>query len=224
MLQSQNYNVTINGITPLIMHNDNLSWSDSMKEWGKDPNNKKISVAGDDRFPAWRWMGYLYWNNGEVCIPADNIMTMLREGGAKCPTGKRGATFKRQTQSGIIVNEAGWTLETHNGVITKEQVESLINNPSMEEQEKVAKELGFMLFIKRAKIGQNKHVRVRPRFDSWSAQGSILVLDETITEEILNTILTLSGQLCGLCDWRPSSPKAPGSFGKFEVKIEKERG
>ena len=39
-----------------------------------------------------------------------------------------------------------------------------------------AAEHGFMLYVKGAKIGQSKHVRVRPRFDRWSATGTINVI------------------------------------------------
>ena len=51
------YSVTLVGETPLLMHQDNLAWEDAMMQWRKDPANKKVSVAGDDRSPAFRWIG-----------------------------------------------------------------------------------------------------------------------------------------------------------------------
>lgn len=89
----QTYKVTIRGETPLLMHHDNLKWVETMKLWELDPANKPISVKGDDRSPAWRWIGNLYVENGAVVIPADNLMTVLREGGARTPTGSVGPGF-----------------------------------------------------------------------------------------------------------------------------------
>jgi len=213
------YSVEMTGVTPVIFHNDNLSWSEQIKKWCDDPNNKKFSVAGDDRTPAWRWIGYSYFDKGVMCVPADNLMTLLREGGAKCPTGKKGATYKRQTQSGLVVNEVAWPLIGPKGTVLQSDVETLVGNNDFPDHEKFADDHGFFLFVKRAKIGTAKHVRVRPRFDSWSASGTITVLDETITKDVLTNILTQAGIYCGLGDWRPSSPKSPGAFGKFSVKV-----
>jgi hypothetical protein len=48
----------------------------------------------------------------------------------------------------------------------------------------------------------------------------LTVLDEQITKDVLRNILVHAGAYAGLCDWRPSSPMAPGSFGKFTVQLE----
>jgi hypothetical protein len=190
-----------------------------MKAWAKDPANAKGSVAGDDRSPAWRWIGNLYVDGGLIVIPADNLMTVLREGGAKCPTGKKGATFKRQTQSGLVVNEAAWPILVNGKAIPYDGIKALINNTDFAQHEATATAAGFSLFVKRAKIGQAKHVRVRPRFDVWAISGSITVFDEMITQDVLQNILSFAGTYAGLGDWRPSSPKSPGPFGKFTAQV-----
>lgn len=218
-MYSRTYAVELTGATPLLMHNDNLSWADSMSKWGKDPASRKNSIAGDDRSPAWRWIGSLYVENKEVCIPSDNLMTMLREGGARCPTGKKGGTYKRQTQSGIVVNEPAWPIVGAKGRIPIAGIEKLIENAEFSEHEAVALGLGFSLFVKRAKIGNSKHVRVRPRFDVWSCAGTLTVFDDTITDDVIANIVTFAGIYGGLCDWRPSSPKSPGSWGKFTATV-----
>jgi len=84
-----------------------------------------------------------------------------------------------------------------------------------------ANELGIELFVKSVRIGQSKNIRVRPRFKNWKAKGSITVLDDTITIDLLKRFLECSGMLCGLCDWRPSSPRSPGPFGKFVATVTK---
>lgn len=218
-MNARRYEVTIKGVSPLLMHNDNLQWSDVMDQWKKDPANKKDGKAGDDRSPAWRWIGNLYTDSGMVCIPSDNLMTMLREGGARCPTGKGQKTFKAQTQSGIVVDQIAWPIVGPMGPIKYGPITELINNADFQKHELTAEALGFNLFVKRAKIGMAKHIRVRPRFDEWQATGTLTVFDDQITTDVLCDIITVAGAYCGLGDWRPSSPKSPGSFGKFTAEV-----
>lgn len=215
------YAVRLTGETPLLMHNDNLEWSDAMDQWRLDPGNKKNSKAGDDRTPAWRWIGNLYINDGKVVMPSDNLMTTLREGGTKCPTGKGQQTFKAMTQSGIIVDDIAWPIIVDGKEIPYDPIKELIENSDFEKHKESVEKLGFELFVKRAKIGQNKHVRVRPRFDVWSCGGTVTVLEDKITDDVFHNILTFAGAYSGLGDWRPSSPKSPGRFGKFTAEIER---
>lgn len=218
MLNRQ-YRVTMTGITPLILHNDNLDWADYMKKWSKDPTNKAASVAGDDRSPAFRWLGALYSDSGLIVIPSDNLMTVLREGGKRCPTGKGQATFKAQSQSGIVVNEPSWPLLVRGKAISMDHITPLRDEPDFDAHKTTVEALGFSLFVKRAKVGMTKHVRVRPRFDDWSATGTMTVFDDMITTDVLTNILTFAGAYAGLGDWRPSAPKAPGPWGKFTVVV-----
>ena len=89
-----------------------------------------------------------------------------------------------------------------------------------EEHAKIAEKLGFTLFVKRARVGTSKHVRVRPRFANWTASGTITVFDDQLKTDVLKNILTHAGFYCGLCDWRPGSPSAPGQFGRFSAELE----
>jgi hypothetical protein len=202
------------------MHADNLEWVEMMQAWEKDPANQGGSIKGDDRSPAFRWLGCLYTDRGKVAIPADNLMTLLREGGARCPTGKGKSTFKSLSQSGLIVDQISWPLLVNGKEIPTAPLDRLREEADFKVHEEVCKSLGFELFVKRAKIGQSKHVRVRPRFENWSCSGTITVIEDQITEFVLSNILTFAGRYSGLGDWRPSSPKSPGSWGKFTAVIE----
>lgn len=218
-MNAKTYLVSIQGATPLLFHYDNIQWAAKMAEWSSDPANKAKSVAGDDRSPAFRWIGCMYHDQGKVVLPSDNLMTMLREGGARCPTGKRGATFKRQTQSGMVVDAAGWPMVVAGKTIDFDPIAELIAEPDFAKHETFVRGLGFELFVKRARVGNSKHVRVRPRFNNWSAEGTVTVFDETITERVLTDIVMHGGMYAGLGDWRPSSPRSPGPFGKFTAKV-----
>jgi hypothetical protein len=218
----ERYQITLKGLTPLLMHNDNLTFSEKVKAWQQAPENKQLSVSGDDRTPAWVWIGYLYHDGRNVGVNSDNIMTMLREGGAKV-INKGKETYKKQTQSGIMLDQQQFDLYVGGQLIGIESIKPLIGNTNFNEHLDLAESLGFELLVKRAKIGKAKHVRVRPMFREWEVRGSLTVLDSELsglTQPILETILSQSGALCGLCDWRPSSPSS-GTFGKFKPTIER---
>lgn len=215
------YDIVLTGQSPLLMHKDNISFSERIKKWQKAPENKALSVAGDDRSPPWIWVGYCYTDGHVLGIDADNIMTMLREGGAKVATGQKQGTYKKQTQSGLLLDQPLWPLFIGGKTISVDPIEKLIGNLDFTEHMDCAAKLGFELLVKRARVGAGKHVRVRPMFREWVARGSLTVLDEEIsgiTEHVLVTILKQAGALCGLGDWRPSSP-ASGVFGRFTSTV-----
>jgi len=220
------YQITLKGLTPILMHNDNLAFAEKIAAWQRSPENKGLSVAGDDRSPPWTWIGYLYHDGKHIGINADNIMTMLREGGAQVRTGKKQETYKKHTQSGLMLDEQQLALYVGNGdgkQINMDDIRTLIGQTDFNEHLEVAERLGFELSVKRARIGRSKHVRVRPMFRNWIAIGTLTIFDAEIsglTKEILTMILQQAGALCGLCDWRPSSNKS-GVFGKFDAIVEK---
>lgn len=203
-----------------MLHNaDDFRWQEKVKAWQKHPDNKKITVAGDDRSPAFTWLGKLYHDGEMVTVPSDNVMTMFREGGAGViVSGKK--TFKAQTQSGIIPLSPEWTLYANNEIIPVEDILKLEEDPDFDNHIKAVNKHGFDLFIKRAKIGRAKHIRVRPIFYDWRLEGEIIIIDEMITDEVLGYILDIGGSQKGLCDWRPSSP-TPGRFGTFIATFER---
>ena len=229
---SKKYDVEFIGTTPLLMHMDNIEFSEKVAKWRKDPANKKISVAGDDRSPAWTWIGYTYCDKlyKYLNIPSDNIMTMLREAGARISTGKGKSTYKSITQYGLQVLDLGFNFYNRGQQVDRGWIHKLEDSLDFEEHQQTVEEHGFELFLKRAKIGIGarapKHVRVRPMFTDWSAKGVIHVLDEStsgLTKEMLTSILTIAGEQIGLCDWRPSSPNS-GSYGTFEVQVAPHKG
>jgi len=220
----EQYKITLKGLTPILMHQDNIAFSEKIQAWQRAPENKQYSVAGDDRSPAWTWIGYLYHDGRIVGIPSDNLMTMLREGGTKVPTGKGKETYKKQTQAGIMIDQQQWELYVGDKTISVDPFYELIGNNTFTDHLDLAEQYGFELNVKRAKIGSNKHIRVRPMFRNWVAQGSLTVIDRDvsgITEDVLQLIMNQAGAMCGIGDWRPNSPKSSGTFGKFEPVIEK---
>lgn len=189
------YQVELKGMTQLIMHWDNIEWADRMDEWRKDPANKASSKAGDDRTPPFRWLGSLY-NDGEVvAIPYDNLGRCMMEGGAMVPTGKGQKTFKAQTQSGMRVSDAYAPLIVNGGHIQMADVLELEAETDFSKHMRKVRDLGFSLLVKRARIGQSKHIRVRPIFQDWALSFGVDVWDDAITEEVLSTDHRIRGPL-----------------------------
>lgn len=217
----EKYRITITGISDLLMHKDNIVWSESVRKWQKDPRNKSISVAGDDRSPAWTWMGYTYNQNGLICIESDNLMSMFRDAGKKIPGEKKNSSLKAITQSGIIVDQVAWPLLVNGKCVKWTEFDDLEGNNDFSEHEERAHKYGFKLFVKRAKVGQQKHIRVRPRFENWCATGTMTVTDKSLNKQAIEQILAVGGARVGLGDWRPGAPSAPGPFGKFSSLVEK---
>lgn len=219
-MTTRTYQVEITGVRPMLMHWDNIEWSDQMDEWKLSPENKKLGKAGDDRSPAHRWIGSLYHDFEHVVIPSDNISRCLMEGGAMVPVpgGKHGKTFKSQSQSGMMIGEESWQLLVKGKPIPVKRILDLVKEDDFKKHKTVCASLGFALFVKRAKIGMAKHIRVRPRFDNWSATGTIIVHDDQITESALFDIARYGGQYKGLGDWRPGG-KTPGPHGMFTATV-----
>ena len=144
----------------------------------------------------------------------------MMEGGGMVlvPGGKSGKTFRAQTQSGLMSTSPHWLLSGEKGPIKVKDVNALMKNDKFDEHRPAVNKLGFDLLVKRAKVGMSKHIRVRPMLRTWAVSGELIVTDEQITDEVLNSILAYAGTYKGLCDWRPGS-KTPGSFGTFKAKV-----
>jgi hypothetical protein len=177
---------------------------------------ESISKAGDDRTPAWLWQGYLYKDENNVAMPYENIMTCIRQASAQMIL-KGNKTYKEISQSGLSPLGEFAQFFCDGKQIDVVKVDKLRDLP-FEEQMDGARKLGFQLWLKRARIGQAKHIRVRPRFNKWSVKGELSILrDDILTKDVLNQIFDIAGRT-GLGDWRPGC-KTPGSYGMFKSTL-----
>ena len=207
----------LTGQTPLLFHADDVEASDSLSEWRKAPENKNLSVAGDDRSPAWTWQTYMYSDGTNVAWPSQNIMVGLRSAGAQI-TLKKQKTYKEISQSGLVIESEFCDFLCDGKQLGMEQITDL-RDMTFKEQADAVQDLGFRLFVKRARVGQAKHVRVRARFDNWTIRGTISVVAPEITYEALTTLFEIAGR-GGQGDWRPNC-KTPGPFGMFQAELKK---
>lgn len=212
------YEFELSGVSSLLVHADNVLAADDLGRWRKDPANKSVSVAGDDRSPAWTWMTYLYSDGEHLCMPADAIMVSLRFAGAKM-TMKKQESFKAATQSGIVIDQEHLPILAAGKPVAASAIAKL-KQLAFDEQAAAVEKLGFRLDIRRAVVGTSKHVRVRPRFDSWALRGTLEVNEPAITPEVLAQLFEIAGSRSGIGDWRPSAKKS-GPFGRFATKLKR---
>lgn len=213
---------TLTGRTPLLMHADNVEWSDYLKEWRMQPENKKKSVPGDDRSPGFTWIGYLYHDGENVVMPTLNLMGCLRRAGASVPSGHKQKTLKEASQTDIFFDETD--LEFHGGnekasPIPYEPIFKLRSEAEYKKCLVTVEKLGFKIDMRRVPVGTSKHVRTRPRFDTWRVRGQLTLADDSvITFDRLKLLFDYAGRV-GLGDWRPGS-RTPGNFGMYTAKLE----
>jgi hypothetical protein len=223
MTTMRKFDVKLTGKSPLLLHWDNISWADAIKRWRDNPDNKSAKVPGDDRWPAFTWVGATYRTaeDGVVCVPVDNLMRSVMEGAVQVPVpgGRSGKTFKQQSQSGLLPDAAAWPILIDGEPVPFAPIWAARNELDFEKHEALARSLGFGLDVRRARVGAAKHVRVRPRLDRWACGGTVTVWDDAITLPVLRDFFRLAGDYKGLGDWRPSSPKSPGPFGRFAAEV-----
>lgn len=213
------FEFTLTGTRAMLMHFDDVEWADEISEWRLDPNNtkQKGEKSGDDRRPAHTWIGYLYHDTKNVVVPSANLTSCLKKAGARVPMARQ-KTFKELAVSGIFLEDEFLRFTNAGKVIPVAPIHALAENRNFKEHVAAAKQMGFKLDVRRAAVGASKHVRVRPRFESWAVSGTLEVTAAEITADVLQSIFEQAGRV-GLGDWRPGSPKSPGPFGMFEAKV-----
>lgn len=212
------YAFTLTGRMPILFHADDVEAADELMKWRKSAENKSVSVPGDDRSPPWTWQTYLYHDGEHVAIPQENIMAALGKAGAAIPKAKGRGSFKAESQSGLVILSEFCEFRSNGKQVPMSAITAL-SGLTFAEQAAGGKKLGFELLVKRATVGQAKHVRVRAKFRAWTIHGTIEVLDPIIDASTLAEMFDIAGRKVGLLDWRPGSPKKPGPYGTFRPEV-----
>jgi hypothetical protein len=213
------YTFKLNGITPIILHNNNIEERDRIESIRK---RMKGGKPGDDRSPAESWKSYLYLSDdtGNVCIPAENLLACLLGGGSKVKVGGK-ETLKTHSQR-IGFDRLDYDLLVNDKAISNERIAEI--SGEFGEHAVAARALGFRLHVKPCSVGTSKHIRVRPLFTNWSVNGKIEIENDDVNVlglTPLRDLFTACGRLVGIGDWRPGAPKKPGQYGRFTAEIER---
>ncbi len=213
------YKFDIKGITPLLMHNNNIEERDAIEALRK---RMKGGKPGDDRSPAESWKSYIYVSDetGNICLPSENLLSCLLGGGVKVKVGGK-ETLKTHSQR-VAFDRLDYDLLSNGKPITKKSIDAI--NGEFGEHAVAARKLGFRLQVKPVTVGTSKHIRVRPQFTDWGLSGTFSIEQEDSTVlgiTPLRDLFNACGRLVGLCDWRPGSPKRPGQYGRFTATVER---
>lgn len=211
------YSFSISGVTSLILHHNNIVARDEMETKRK---RMKGGKAGDDRSPPESWKGYLYVSEstGNICMPTENLLACILAGGVKVKVGGK-ETLKTHSQR-VAFDSLDYDLFVNGKTIAWSDVEKI--DGEFHEHYQATQQLGFRLSVKPVTVGTSKHIRVRPMFSNWALSGRFSIDDDDANIMNLSTLRDLfstSGRLAGLGDWRPSSPKKPGQYGRFIAEV-----
>jgi len=178
----------IEGRYPLLMHNGRLA--DPMNAHSKALKSVTSKRGKTDEHHSEisriEFIGSLYWNDGRAYLPRDMLEAMLIEAGRKRKLGKQIAVGARLVADAVFDYEGPTTPE--------ELFESDAHR-----------------FVVGVRVGQQRVMRTRPRFDNWKATFSVAYDTEQVTLADLDDILRIGGEVIGIGDWRPK-------FGLFTVK------
>lgn len=196
-MESITYEVKIEGIRPLLMHNGRLS--DPLDEYTKRLKvaTKKRDKSDEDHeeVAALEYEGGLYWEKSVgPYIPWDNLQAVIERGATKRKLGKQFKAFVGVDPSG----GPGAPLQYEG----PRDVKGLWTDKE------------FRL-TKPARLQGKRVVRTRARFQNWALQFRVEVLDGAVTRAQLEQAISDGGAAEGLGDWRPR-------YGRFVVKSIKE--
>lgn len=196
-----NFRLTLTGTAPLLMHNGRLA--DPI-----DPAAKALAAATSKRTKTdadhaevarLEWHGGLYWDedlNGPY-IPGENIAKCLRSA-AKMT--KHGKAFDR-------------------GLMISTEINPLVYN-GPRDRDKLAADANFV-HRKCIVVAGRRVPRTRPMFREWKVDCEGVIDPNVLDLETVRQAAETAGQFEGLGDWRPGSPRAGGTFGRFTAELEK---
>lgn len=187
--------VRIEGATPLLMHCKNLlsdrcSWVKA--EMDKISKKRNRTVEEEWALRRLEFIGGSYVDSdGELCIPADNMRALIRDGLRMRKLGKQIAA--------VAVRDVAFE---HDGPETPEKLWEF----------KTPETANPFIFVTGASQGiRNTVQRTRPRFDKWACTFTIDYRRCDVSEDDIKDALEIAGRLIGLGDWH-------GTFGKFSIE------
>lgn len=208
----------LTGLSPLLMHRDDVDSADELSKWRKDPTNKSMSVAGDDRYPPWTWAAYLLHDADNLVMPHEYIAACVCKAAASVVRSKQ-KTFKDIIGSSFLQQGESCEFLVGGKPVPYTPLMTLSLEKDFQKQREKATKYGFELKVQRLRVGTSKHVRVWPCFPQWEVRGVAELRDDSLTADVMASIFNVAGKI-GLGDRRPGSPKAPGRFGVFAASVE----
>lgn len=192
--------VKIRGKRPLLLHNGQLAdpLNEIVAKKKEITSKKKQARDGalvEEQLAKLEFEGGLYLDvDGDVCIPGENIVACVRQGGTMR---KKGEAIKRTVR---CFDDAKLSYE---GQDTVSGVDDLVAS---------YKRFSLRKRIVNSGPGKTATMRTRPMFKNWSISFEFVVtLGADVDLSDVRSALEVAGQLYGLGDWH-------GRYGLFEVE------
>lgn len=189
------YEVTIQGIRPLIMHNGRLAdpLDEHKKRLAVATNQKKKGDADHIRVARTEFEGGLYFDETlGPYLPPDNLQAVIERGAMRR---KLGPIFKAHVSVDPPLEAPGFRLD-YKG---PRDVEGLWQDRA------------FVL-MKGVRVQRNRVIRCRARFPTgWRCAFRVEVMADGVTKEQLQQAIEDAGLYTGIGDWRPR-------YGRFVVE------
>jgi len=179
------YKVKITGITPYMQHRMD---DQKLEEWEK---NRKLIIEREDiaKEDQVRAEFHSYNDKEGFYIPSEQIKGSLIGAGA------------------MVKSKVG---------NSKKSMKNIVAGMFFIEEEKLRLPKKYEI-DKRSAVNRNIKARIiviRPKWEKWSVEFTLLVDNDTITEETIKEIITNAGNFIGVGSFRPTNN---GSFGRFKL-------
>ena len=184
------YKIEIEGVTPYMQHRMDDT---KLEQWEK---NRKLIIERDDvsKEDAIRAEFHSYNDKEGFYIPAEHLVGAFINAGA------------------LVKSKVG------NG---KKSMKNIVAGMFSIKEPKLRLPKEYEI-DKRSAVNRNIKARVisiRPKWNIWKANFTLLVDNDTITKETVEQIIIYSGQYIGIGSFRPTNN---GMFGRFKLNSIKE--
>lgn len=188
--------LTVTGIAGLIMHNGQTKnplnpFSKALKKLtskrGKTDEDMVAIMEIELR-------AGVYWKDGfGLYLPAEMVSACFLNGAKKIKQGRAAMAFLPDAEM--------FKFKSPN----PKNLDDFLADPGFQDSRPV-------------QVSGKAVMRTRPRLPAgWAITLSGLLDDSLMDPEVCEEIWAIAGQQAGFGDWRPSSPKMPGPYGRFEV-------
>lgn len=186
-----NYEVTIEGLSPLNLEKYAL---------GTISNGKGIRDVTKKNFKE-DWVKKTYLNDeGYVIYPATNIQCCMLNGGKKLKKGK--SSYASYVFPYLMLMPFEPCVKVNEKMITIDDI----------------REKGWTNVYRGVTTTGVSHDGERTCLPvGWTIDFQIINTCEDLSEEEIKGVLEKAGLVAGIGGQRPSSPRKPGSFGRFQV-------
>ena len=180
---------TISGITPLIMHADELAnpLSPLKKKMGQLSSQRKKTDEVHEEMAKIEWLAGLYHDENGVFVPGINLEASIRDAAKLQRLGKESVRSLRVEEEKAPLEYKG-----------PKDVMKLADLPAFRDVRSVV--------VQRARV-----MRCRPIFREWKCQFTVVVDADRLDVEQVDGFIETAGLMIGIGDFRPR-------YGRFMVE------